>query len=198
MRKTITLLESYNPSAIIVASNAPSVMVLDEIRQYSSVQLFGVFPLLQEALAASASGHVGIMGVGSLVQSEALKRFIQQHAAKPENVALINASTMVKLVESGSFLFSPDETQTAVTAFVDEIFRRDASIDVLTLSSTHLPWLRSFFDAARPECQFLDPAERIVAAIGEGTVGTGQVQGLVTEGRTTVWRPSGVCLGRSA
>ncbi|TPK41849.1 Asp/Glu racemase [Mesorhizobium sp. B2-5-4] len=181
MRKTITFLESYNPSAIVVASNAPSIMVLDQIRQYSSVQLFGVFPPLQEALATSASGHVGIMGVGSLIQSEALKRFVQQHAAKPENVALINASPLVELVESGSFLFSPAETQTAVTAFVDEIFRQDAPIDVLTLSSTHLPWLRSFFKAARPECQFLDPAERVVAAIGEGTIGTGLIQGLVTE-----------------
>ncbi len=181
MRKTITFLESYNPSAIVVASNAPSIMVLDEIRQYSSVPLLGVFPPLREAVDASSSGHVGIMGVGSLIQSEALRRFVQQHAAKPENVALINASPMVDLVESGSFLFSPAETQTAVTAFVDEIFHQDAPIDVLTLSSTHLPWLRSFFEAARPECQFLDPAERVVAAIGEGTVGTGQVQGLVTE-----------------
>jgi len=181
MRKTITFLESYTPSAIVVASNAPSIMVLDEIRQCCSVPLFGVFPPLQEALAASASGHVGIMGVGSLVESEALRRFVQHHAGKPENVALINASPMVELVESGSFLFSPAETQTAVTAFVDKIFRQDALIDVLTFSSTHLPWLRSFFEAARPNCRFLDPAEKIVADLGEGTVGTGQVRGLVTE-----------------
>jgi glutamate racemase len=87
---------------------------------------------------------------------------------------------MVELVESGSFLFSPAETQTAVAAFVEEIFRRNPLIDVLTLSSTHLPWLRCFFESARLECRFLDPAEKIVADIGEGTVGTGQVQGLVT------------------
>lgn len=181
MRRTICFLESHNPSTIVVASNAPSIMVLDEIRQHSSVPLVGVFPPLQEALVASATGHVGIMGVRSLVESEALRLFVQRNAAEPENIALINASPMVELVESGSFLFSPAETQTAVAGFVDEIFRRNPLIDVVTLSSTHLPWLRSFFENARPECRFLDPAEKIVADIGEGTVGTGRVRGLVTE-----------------
>ncbi|RCS21378.1 Asp/Glu racemase [Phyllobacterium salinisoli] len=182
MRKTIAFLESSAPSAIVVASNAPSIMMLDEIRQYSSVPLFGVFPPLQEALAASASGHVGIMGVRSLVDSKALRLFVQRHTAATNNVAMINASPMVELVETGSFLFSPAETQIAVTAFVDEVFRQYPTIDVLTLSSTHLPWLRPFFETARPGCRFLDPAEKIVADLGEGTTGTGQVRGMVTEG----------------
>jgi glutamate racemase len=181
MRNTIAFLERYAPSAIVIASNAPSIMVLDQVRKYSSVPLFGVFPPLREALAASISGHVGIMGVRSLVESEALKRFVQCHATRPEDVALINASPMVELVETGSFLFSPAETQTAVAAFVEEIIRQDPLIDTLTLSSTHLPWLRRFFEAARPDCQFLDPAEKIVDGIGVGTEGTGIVRGLVTE-----------------
>ena len=181
MRKTITFLESNSASAIVVASNAPSIMVLDEIRQYSTVPMFGVFPPLQEALAASATGHIGIMGVRSLVESEALRLFVRRHSAKSENVALINASPMVELVETGSFLFSPADTQITVTAFADEVFRLNPLIDVLTLSSTHLPWLRPFFETARPNCRFLDPAEKIVAELGEGTIGTGQVRGLVTQ-----------------
>lgn len=184
MRKTIGFLEGSAPSAIVVASNAPSIMVLEEIRQYSAVPLFGVFPPLQEALAGSASGHVGIMGVRSLVESEALRLFVQRHTAAPASVAMINASPMVELVETGAFLFSPAETQIAVAAFLEEVFRQDPTIDALTLSSTHLPWLRPFFETARPGCRFLDPAEKIVAELGEGTTGTGQVRGMVTEDDT--------------
>jgi len=183
MRRTIAFLESKDPSTIVIASNAPSIMVLDELRQYSSVPLFGVFPPLDEAFAASASGFIGIMGVRSLIESTALARFVERHSAGRGDVALINASPMVELVESGSFLFSPAKTQAAVSAFIEEIFRQYPLIDVLTLSSTHLPWLRPFFEAARPGCFFLDPAEKIVAGIGEGTPGSGEVLGLVTEGK---------------
>jgi glutamate racemase len=184
MRETIRFLEAYEPSAIVIASNAPSIMVMDEVRQSCSIPLFGVFPPLKEAIATSSSGHVGIMGVRSLVESETLVRFVRDHADAPENVALINASSMVDLVESGAFLFSPAETQRTVSRFVDQLFQRYPRIDVLTLSSTHLPWLLSFFEAARPGCRFLDPAEDIVAGIGAGTVGNGIIRGLVTEDET--------------
>ncbi|UXN58729.1 glutamate racemase [Phyllobacterium zundukense] len=181
MRQSISFLENFDPSAIIIASNAPSIMVLDEVRKYCALPLYGVFPPLQQALAASRSGHVGIMAVRSLVDSENLPRFIEKHTNKPDNVALIDASPMVDLVENGSFLFSPADTQAAVGHFADEIFQRYPLIDALTLSSTHLPWLQSFFEASRPDCLFLDPAEDIVAGIGPGTAGTSIVQGLITE-----------------
>ena len=178
---TIRFLETHRPSSIIIASNAPSIMVLEELRQHCTLPLYGVFPPLQQALSVSTSGHIGIMGVRSLVQSDALKRFVGVHSPTPENVALINASPMVELVESGAFLFAPDKTQTAVSQFVADIFAPHPQIDVLTLSSTHLPWLRTFFETARPDCRFLDPATDIVAGLGAGTSGTGTVRGLVTE-----------------
>lgn len=184
MHRTLRFLEGYAPSAIVIASNAPSIMVLDDLRQNTLVPLFGVYPPIEEALAMSASGKIGIMGVHSLIESVSLKQFVSQHAPHPERVSLINASSMVELVESGAFLFDPNATQTAVSAFIEEVFRHYPDIDTLTLSSTHLPWLRSFFEAARPSCRFLDPAESIVAGLGNGTQGTGQVHGLVTESET--------------
>ncbi|SER87964.1 glutamate racemase [Vreelandella subterranea] len=184
MNRTLRFLEGYAPSAIVIASNAPSIMVLDDIRQNTLVPLFGVYPPIEEALAMSASGKVGIMGVHSLIESSSLKKFIARHASHSDNVSLINASSMVEFVENGAFLFDPNATQKAVTAFIDDVFRQHPDIDTLTLSSTHLPWLRPFFEAARPNCRFLDPAESIVTGLGEGTLGTGQIQGLVTESET--------------
>lgn len=184
MRKTIEFLESFDPSAIVIASNAPSIMVLEDVRPHCSVPLYGVFPPLAEALAGSKSGHVGIMGVRSLIESNALADFVQSHAVASARVALINASSMVELVENGSFLFSPKQTQVAVTSFVNTIFRQYPSIDTVTLSSTHLTWLSSFFEEARPNCRFLDPAEKVVTALGQGTTGSGKIQGLVTEDAT--------------
>lgn len=69
MRRTIGFLNSYDPSAIGVASNAPSIMVLDELRENAPVPIFGVLPPLREALALSKSARVGIMGVRSMVKA---------------------------------------------------------------------------------------------------------------------------------
>lgn len=181
MRRTLRFLEGYDPSAIVIASNAPSIMVLEDVQKESTVPVFGVYPPLAEALACSASGHVGIMGVRSLIESEALTSFVGRLAEKIENVSLINASPMVELVESGVFLFAPEKTQEAVASFLDEVFSTDPAIDVLTLSSTHLPWLRAFFEKARPQCRFLDPAEDMIVAMGQRSEGTGIVRALVTE-----------------
>lgn len=183
MRETIAFLEGFSPSAVVMASNAPSIMVLDEVRDLCSVPLFGVFPPLRRALGVSNGGEVGIMGVRSLIESDALRSFVRREGADPGKVALINASPMVELVESGAFLFSPAETQDRVVGFMDEVLRERPRIDVLTLSSTHLPWLRPFFERARPGIRFLDPAADVVAGVGKGVEGTGLTRGLVTEDR---------------
>lgn len=181
MRKTIAFLGTYDPCAIVIASNAPSIMVLDEVRKETSLPLFGVFPPLKKALAMSQTGHVGILGVQSLMESPMLREFVAAHECDPANVALINASSLVDLVEDGSFLFAPEKTQSTVSRFVSKLFNERPSVDVLTLSSTHLPWLADFLENARPGCTFLDPARDVVAGIKDSTEGNGVTYGLVTE-----------------
>lgn len=181
MRRTINYLSEFDPSAIVIASNAPSIMVLEELSMDSHLPLFGVYPPLREAWGLSHSGQVGIMGVQSLVESTMISAFVAENSAYTEQVALINASPMVELVETGAFLFAPEQTQEAVDAFLVDVFTKYPDIDVLTLSSTHLPWLRRFFEAARPHCHFLDPAKDMVARIGKGTKGKGKIRALVSE-----------------
>lgn len=181
MRRTIAFLGRYSPGAVVIASNAPSIMVLDELQRDPGPKLFGVHPPLSAALSQTRSGRVGIMGVKSLIESPMLARFVATHTADPDQVALINASPMVELVENGSFLFDPEGTQFHVSAFMEEVLKRHPGIDVFTLSSTHLPWLASFFASARSDCAFLDPAQDIVAGLTPSEGGSGKIIGLVTE-----------------
>jgi glutamate racemase len=184
IRATVRFLLDHEPEAIVLASNAPSIMVLDDVKGSCSVPIYGVAPPLEEALARSRSGMVGMMGVRSLIESAELPGFVRDRVPDPENVALIEASDMVDLVESGAFLSEPERTQKAVTAFTAAIATRWPAIDVLTLSSTHLPWLRPFFEQARPDWLFLDPAEAVAAALPLPRSGTGRTVALVTESRT--------------
>ncbi|SDO60109.1 aspartate/glutamate racemase family protein [Phyllobacterium sp. OV277] len=181
MDRTIRFLSQHEPSAIIVASNVPSITVMDELKSMVEVPLFGVLPPLADALSQSQTGKVGIMGVQSMVESPQLRQFVGKHTSDPDAVALINASPMVDLVENGDFLFDPAGTQRKVDVFLRDVFLDHPDIDVLTLSSTHLPWLRSYFENGRPSCRFLDPADAIVQTIGAGTSGSGMTTALVTE-----------------
>ena len=182
MRKTISFLKGFDLSGIVIASNAPSIMVLDELKKTEEIPLYGVYPPLKEALEISKIGLVGVMAVKSLVESDTLTNFISQYTERPDRVVKINASPMVELVESGLFQFDPLQTQEKVNGFIQDIQKEFPKIDVLTLSSTHLPWLREFFESGWPECTFLDPVEKIISSLGEGTAGEGRVQGLITEG----------------
>ncbi|WP_295963044.1 Asp/Glu racemase [uncultured Bartonella sp.] len=181
IKLTFKRLMRYDPSAIIIASNAPSIMVFDRVKDSSPVPLYGVFPPLEEAERKSRSGHVAIMGVASMVKSEMGKAFVKNHSKNPDNVALVNASPMVELVESGTFLFNPEKTQREVDRFMGDLLEKYPAVDTCTLSSTHLPWLKNFFEKAAPQCCFLDPAESIIGKLEKNYSGSGFIQGLVTE-----------------
>lgn len=184
MRSTIQYLTSLGAQTIVLASNAPSVMVLDTLKSEFAVPVYGVAPPVRTALAASHSGKVAVMGVRSMIESEELADFVRTQADNPGDVALINASAMVELVENGAFLRQPDETAQKVAAFCDDIAASYPLIDTLTLSSTHLPWLRPFFETARPGWQFLDPADDVIAALPQPEGGSGRTVALVTESET--------------
>ncbi|WP_420960513.1 glutamate racemase [Brucella sp. IR073] len=181
MRGTIQYLTGLGAGAIVLASNAPSIMVLDELKSEFDVPIHGVAPPLREALALSRSGEIVIMGVRSMIESAELTAFVRANAPCPEKVTLINASPMVELVESGAFLSEPEATAAEVAAFCRSIAEAHPAVDTLTLSSTHLPWLRPFFEKARPDWQFLDPADDVVAALPAAQDGSGRTVALVTE-----------------
>lgn len=180
-RRTVRYLAGLGAGSVVLASNAPSIMVLDELKSSFDLPVHGVAPPVRAALAASRSGRIAVMGVRSMIESAELLRFVRTQTDDVGNVALINASPMVELVENGAFLNAPEDTAATVAAFCDDIAAHHPEVDALTLSSTHLPWLRPFFEKARPGWQFFDPADDVVAALPRPQGGSGRTVALVTE-----------------
>lgn len=157
-------LAQWGACAVVLASNAPSVMVLGALRPHLPVPVLGVYPPVQQALAASRSGQVALLGVTSLASSPQMAAYVQQQAAG-RAVQVVNASALVELVESGAFLADAAGTQAQVSAFMQALLARCPGLDVCTLSSTHLPWLRPFFERAAPAVRFIDPARPVVQSL---------------------------------
>jgi glutamate racemase len=64
---------------------------------------------------------------------------------------------MVDLIEPGTFLNDHD-TCIDVCREVLDFYVKEKNIDVITLSSTHLPFLKKYIQELYPEIKLLDPA----------------------------------------
>lgn len=179
--RAIARLADMGAAAVVLASNAPSVMVLDEIRDAQPVPVLGIYPPVAQALEVSGTGHVAVLGVESLIRSPEIRAYVERQAGG-RRVELVNASPLVQLVEDGTFLSDSQATLGQVRGFLGGLRRAVPDVDVCTLSSTHLPWLASYFQAAAPDIAFLDPAESLVPLLRpHATPGGGRTVCVATE-----------------
>jgi glutamate racemase len=155
--------------AVILASNAPSIVVLEPLRTAASVPVIGIFPPVREAIRLSATKEVAVLGVRSMIDSPDMRVFADEQRSVDSTVHLINASSLVDLVETFAFIDDPDGTQDFVSRFIAEVRTANRGIDVMTMSSTHLPWLKPFFEAAAPEVLFIDPADSVLEEVAVHT-----------------------------
>lgn len=159
--ETINFLENeFKPDLIIVGSNTPSIL----LERIFSKKIIGVYPPLKEASKKSKISSIGIMTTQNVVKSKKLDEFIKQNVPKKVKVLKINASTLVELVESGKFIHQKLYCEKKIKLLLQKQFENNP-LDVVTLSSTHLPFLLPILREIFPKIQFLDSAEAIVAKI---------------------------------
>jgi glutamate racemase len=182
VRSATQYLQDEGCVAVVLASNAPSVMVLDLLRAAVSVPVIGIFPPLRAAIQRSNTKQVAVLGVRAMITSEAMRAFVDANRATDSQVFLVNASSLVDLVENFTFITDRRHTQEIVTRFVTDVRGANPGIDVMTMSSTHLPWLKPFFTTAAPDVSFLDPADTVLRELEPHTSnGDGRTRCVATE-----------------
>ncbi len=155
IRNSIKLLqEKFSPDVIVVASNTPSLML-----DMTTKKIVGVKPPLKHARKQSKTKQVGILSTKSAINSKGLTQHIKKNNF-PESFKIfkINASDLVELVESGKFVSDKKHCQKIIKNTLDEILSLN-NIDTVTLSSTHLPFLKSLLKKQYPKINFVDPAD---------------------------------------
>lgn len=157
------LSERFNPSLIVVGSNTPTLLLPHLIRD----NVVGVTPPLEEAARLSDTGKMAVLATRSVATSAELLHFIRSRNL-PDHLSfsMIDASELVSLVESGAFVSNPQRCRKAIRRILGPIIPRD-EIDTVTLSSTHLPFLRSHFEVEFPDVAFLDPGEEVARVVRE-------------------------------
>jgi glutamate racemase len=165
LRKIITntidsLQKEFDPEVIIVGSNTPSILLAG----YKSTRIIGVYPPLKEASQKTKTSSIAILSTQNVVKSKALNKLIRKNVPKKINVLKINTSPLVELVESGKFIKNKRICKNKIKSLLEKKFF-DNNIDVVTLSSTHLPFLLPLLQQVFPKISFLDPAENAVKKI---------------------------------
>jgi len=163
IKETIVLLEKkFSPELIVMASNTPTLLLnFSRISLDLPSKIVGVYPPLNDAVKISRTRNIAILGTRSVIQSESITEFVEK-CNVPNDIVIhkIDCSLLVELVESGKFLTDKEYCKNIIREVLENVFL-DNSIDVATLSSTHLPFLEPFLRSIFKNIKFLDPAENV-------------------------------------
>ena len=151
------LKKKFNPDLIVVGSNTPTLL-LDKV---FTTRIIGVLPSLKEASKISKTKNIAILATNAVTKSKELSKYIKKNQLpKKVSVKKVNASPLIELVESGKFITNKKICQKIIKKTLHDVFLQN-NIDVVTLSSTHLPLLRSLLQLEFPKVTFLDPAQEV-------------------------------------
>jgi len=161
IKKSIkTLQAQFSPDVLVMASNTPSLML-----NLPSNKIIGVKPPLNEAHKISKSKRIGILGTKSAIKSKGLSKYIKEKKfSKSYKIFKINGSELVDLVESGKFITNKQYCKKIIKKVLSDVISKN-SIDTITLSSTHLPFLKSLLDKEFPNVQFIDPGNIVAQKV---------------------------------
>ena len=156
----IRLKKNFKPDLIVIGSNTPSLLLKNLIKS----QIIGVYPPLRDAVNKTKSNSIAILATRSVIESNILKNFIKRKVPKNIKVNPINISLLVDLVESGKFIYDKKFCKKKIEKVLLKPIITN-NVDVVTLSSTHLPFLLPILKEVFPNIIFLDPAGLIVDQI---------------------------------
>ncbi|WP_300667712.1 glutamate racemase [Desulfoluna sp.] len=161
---------------IVVGCNTASSVAPDAIRKAFDVPVFEVVaPAVEQALAASKKGRIGVIGTRGTIDSGVYETRIK--AMLPSATVHSNSCPLlVPLVEEG--WFNRPETRRIVKSYIHPL--RERQIDTLILGCTHYPMLQSIIQ---------EKAGKRVTIINSGSAVAQQVKAFVEA--NPEWRDKG-------
>jgi glutamate racemase len=184
---TVNYLERYKPKLTVIASNTPSIAILDQIRRMVNVPLIGIRPPLKEACRLTKKKHIGIMATKLTINSKELENQIKREVPQKILVTKFNASPIIELIEKGIHISNERKTFDTINQVIGS--EVDKEIDVITLSSTHLPFVKYYLNSLLPTIKFVDSAKAVAKEVRKYLIfnrmikktGNGRLQILVSD-----------------
>jgi glutamate racemase len=134
--ETLDFLVEKGVKALVIACNTASAAMLRDARERYSVPVIEVIqPAVRRAVAATRSGHIGVIGTRATIDSKA---YLDAFAAAPQlEISSIACPLFVEFVERGET--SGAEITKVAREYLEPIMA--AKVDTLVLGCTHYPLL---------------------------------------------------------
>lgn len=134
--ESLDFLVEQGVKAIVIACNTASAAMLRDARERYSIPVVEVIqPAVRRAVAATRSGHIGVIGTRATIESAA---YLDAFAAAPQlNITSVACPLFVEFVERGE-TSGPEITDIARNYLAPIM---DAKVDTLVLGCTHYPLL---------------------------------------------------------
>ncbi len=134
--ESLDFLVEQGVKAIVIACNTASAAMLRDARERYSVPVIEVIqPAVRRAVAATRSGHIGVIGTQATIDSQA---YLDAFAAAPQlKITSVACPLFVEFVERGE-TSGPEITEIA-RRYLAPIMA--AEVDTLVLGCTHYPLL---------------------------------------------------------
>ena len=134
--ETLDFLVEQGVKAIVIACNTASAAMLRDARERYKVPVIEVIqPAVRREVAATRSGHIGVIGTRATVDSKA---YLDAFAAAPQlQITSIPCPLFVEFVERGE-TSGPEITKIARDYLAPVM---EAKVDTLVLGCTHYPLL---------------------------------------------------------
>ncbi|CAB4337854.1 MAG: glutamate racemase [Actinobacteria bacterium] len=134
--ETLDFLVEQGVKALVIACNTASAAMLRDARERYSIPVIEVIqPAVRRAVAATRSGHIGVIGTRATVDSRA---YLDAFAAAPQlEITSIACPLFVEFVERGET--SGVEITNIARDYLEPVMA--AKVDTLVLGCTHYPLL---------------------------------------------------------
>ena len=118
IENSIEFLLKRGANFIILASNAPSITVLDKIKNKDKV--IGIYPPLKDVMNDKKKNTL-IIGAKVMIESPELQDYIKGEVGDYyKQFHVENASPLIQLIENGDFINNTTETEKTVQKFIND------------------------------------------------------------------------------
>jgi glutamate racemase len=192
--------------AVVVACNTASAAALPALAAGNpGLLIIGVIePGASAAVAATRSGHIGVLATEGTVRGGAYQREIQRHLPAAQ-VTAVSATLFVALAEEG--WIEGEVAEAAARRYLAPLFQDSAAApDVLVLGCTHFPPLTGAIrKVVGSSVKIVDSAqttaEALAVLLDQSRLSSDEVEGicqfLVTDGEERFARVGRTFLGRT-
>jgi len=165
------IIDRFAPSAVVIACNTASTLVLEPLRAEHDLPFVGTVPAIKPAARLTQSGLIAVLATPATIERDYTRDLISQFA-ETCHVRLVGAPLLAEMAEAHMLGGRIDRNALwdQVAPCFYELDGRRA--DIIALACTHYPFLTDRMQSIAPwRVTWLDPAEAIARRLEQVTNG---------------------------